>query len=79
MGDEYDHSQVNETKKIMTFPMQPRNSSDLDMGVGSETGIEQKDSSYKVVVEKYKFDWLASIKNIFNNLVEILKIISKWR
>jgi len=49
------------------------------MGVGSETGIEQKDSPYKVVNKKSNFDWLASIKNIINNLVEMLKIVSKWR
>ena len=59
--------------------MTPRNYNNSKIEVGSETGIEQKDSSYKVEVEKNNFDWLASIKNITNNLVEILKIISKWR
>ena len=59
--------------------MTPRNYNSHDMGVGSETGIAQKDSPYKVVNKKSNFDWLASIKNIINNLVEMLKIVSKWR
>jgi len=63
----------------MPYPMTPRNYNNSDIGVGSETGIEQKDSPYKVVNKKSNFDWLASIKNIINKLVEMLKIVSKWR
>lgn len=45
--------------------------------VGSETGIEQDlplDSN-----KKSDFNWLARIKNIFNNIVDIVKILIKWR
>ena len=45
--------------------------------VGSETGIEQDlpfDSNIKS-----EFDWLASIKRTFKNIVDIVKILIKWR
>ena len=46
--------------------------------VGSETGIEQ-DSPSKTKQSKSEFDWLASIKRIFINLVDIVKILIRWR
>mgnify|MGYP003131973057 FL=1 len=45
--------------------------------VGSETGIEQDlpfDSNIKS-----EFDWLASIKRTLKNIVDIVKILTKWR
>ena len=45
--------------------------------VGSETGIEQDlpfDNN-----KKSDFNWLARIKNIINNIVDIVKILTKWR
>lgn len=47
--------------------------------VGSETGIEQEDSPEVTDDLKSDFDWLASIKNIFKNLVDIIRILIKWR
>lgn len=45
--------------------------------VGSETGIEQ-DLPFDNNI-KSDFNWLARIKNIFNNIVDIVKILTKWR
>ena len=45
--------------------------------VGSETGIEQ-DLPFDNNI-KSDFNWLARIKNIFNNIVDIVKILIKWR
>lgn len=50
-----------------------------DIEVGSETGIEQEDLPLVANNLKSDFDWLASIKNIFKNLVDIIKILIKWR
>jgi len=47
--------------------------------VGSETGIEEEDSPLVANNLKSDFDWLASIKNIFKNLVDIIRILIKWR
>tara|TARA_R100000773_G_C4207738_1_gene108125 strand:- start:1166 stop:1333 length:168 start_codon:yes stop_codon:yes gene_type:complete len=46
--------------------------------VGSETGIEQ-DLPSKAKENKSEFDWLASIKRIFINLVDIVKAITRWQ
>ena len=45
--------------------------------VGSETGIEQ-DLPFDNNI-KSDFNWLARIKNIVNNIVDIVKILTKWR
>tara|TARA_R100001244_G_scaffold38734_3_gene35051 strand:+ start:208 stop:369 length:162 start_codon:yes stop_codon:yes gene_type:complete len=50
-----------------------------DIEVGSETGIEQEDLPLVANNLKSDFDWLASIKNIFKNLVDIIRILIKWR
>ena len=47
--------------------------------VGSETGIEQEEELPLADNFKSEFDWLASIKNIFKNLVDIMRILIKWR
>jgi len=47
--------------------------------VGSETGIEQEDLPLSAEIEKVKFDWLASFKSIFKNLVDIIRLLIKWR
>mgnify|MGYP003628080772 CR=1 FL=1 len=47
--------------------------------VGSETGIEDEDLPLVANNLKSDFDWLASIKNIFKNLVDIIRILIKWR
>ena len=47
--------------------------------VGSETGIEQEDSPFTADNFKSEFDWLASIRNIFRNLVDIIRLLIKWR
>jgi hypothetical protein len=50
-----------------------------DIEVGSETGIEQKDSPLKADDLKSNFDWLASIGNIFKNVADMIRLIIKWR
>jgi len=50
-----------------------------DIEVGSETGIEQKDSPLKADDLKSDFDWLASIGNIFKNVVDMIRLLIKWR
>ena len=47
--------------------------------VGSETGIEQEELPLVTDNFKSEFDWLASIKNIFSNLVDIIRLLIKWR
>ena len=47
--------------------------------VGSETGIEQEELPLPADNFKSEFDWLASIKNIFKNLVDIIRLLIKWR
>jgi len=47
--------------------------------VGSETGIEQEELPLVADNFKSEFDWLASIKNIFSNLVDIMRLLIKWR
>ena len=48
-----------------------------DIEVGSETGIEQESPSKNNI--KSDFNWLARIKNIVNNIVDIVKILIRWR
>ena len=62
----------------MPYPFKPRTYQDPDIEVGSETGIEQASPS-RMVNRKSAFDWLASIKNIFINLVDIVKLLIRWR
>jgi hypothetical protein len=50
-----------------------------DWEVGSETGIEQKELPLTAEVEKVEFDWLASFESIFKNLVDIIRLLIKWR
>ena len=47
--------------------------------VGSETGIEDEDLPLVANNLKSDFDWLASIKNVFKNLMDIIRILIKWR
>ena len=47
--------------------------------VGSETGIEQEELPLPADNFKSEFDWLASIKSIFKNLVDIIRLLIKWR
>mgnify|MGYP003628070289 FL=1 len=47
--------------------------------VGSETGIEQEELPLSADNFKSEFDWLASIRNIFKNLVDIIRLLIKWR
>jgi len=69
----------------MPFPMQPRYQAQPEtqlydsVEVGSETGIEFNESSLNTVVSKSDFDWLASIKRITENIVDIIRILMKWR
>ncbi len=63
----------------MPYPMTPRNYNSPEIEVGSETGIEQKDSPLQVSRKSNKFDWLASMKKITLNLWDIFKILVKWR
>ena len=63
----------------MPYPMTPRNYNSAEIEVGSETGIEQKDSPLQVSRKSDRFNWLASIKKITNNLWDIFKILVKWR
>ena len=44
--------------------MTPRNYNSPEIEVGSETGIEQKDSPLQVSRKSDKFDWLASMKKL---------------
>jgi len=50
-----------------------------DVEVGSETGIEQKELPFVPDDLKSDFDWLASFKSIFKNLVDIIRMLIKWR
>jgi len=56
----------------MPYPMEKNE-------VGSETGIEQEDLPFTADNFKSEFDWLASIRNIFRNLVDIIRLLIKWR
>ena len=47
--------------------------------VGSETGIEQEELPLSAENFKSEFDWLASFKSIFKNLVDIVSLLIKWR
>jgi|TARA_R110002110_G_scaffold54334_1_gene156035 hypothetical protein len=58
---------------VMPYPMYK------SVEVGSETGIEDEDLPLVANNLKSDFDWLASIKNIFKNLVDIIRILIKWR
>jgi len=46
--------------------------------IGSETGIEE-DYQPRGIKVGSDFDWLASIRNIFINLSDMIRIILKWR
>ena len=59
-------------KELMPYPM-ARNE------VGSETGIEQEELPLPADNFKSEFDWLASFKSIFKNLVDIIRLLIKWR
>ena len=50
-----------------------------DWEVGSETGIEQEELPLSAENFKSEFDWLASFRSIFKNLVDIIRILIKWR
>ena len=47
--------------------------------IGSETGIEREELPLPADNLKSEFDWLASFKSILENLVDIVRIILKWR
>ena len=62
----------------MPFPMKPRNYDSPEIEVGSETGIEQKDSPL-TVDRKSEVSVGTRINNIFINLWDVFKILIKWR
>ena len=62
----------------MPYPMTPRNYNSPEIEVGSETGIEQKNSPLQAD-EKVDKSVGKQIRNIFINLWDIVKIVSKWR
>tara|TARA_R100000808_G_scaffold6989_1_gene20531 strand:+ start:1112 stop:1300 length:189 start_codon:yes stop_codon:yes gene_type:complete len=62
----------------MPYPMTPRNYNSPGIEVGSETGIEQKNSPLQAD-EKVDKSVGKQIEKIFINLWDILKILVKWR
>ena len=62
----------------MPYPMTPRNYNSPEIEVGSETGIEQKNSPLQAD-EKVDKSVGKQIEKIFINLWDILKISVKWR
>lgn len=62
----------------MPYPMTPRNYNSPEIEVGSETGIEQKNSPLQAD-EKVDKSVGKQIEKIFINLWDILKILVKWR
>ena len=62
----------------MPYPMTPRNYNSPEIEVGSETGIEQKNSPLQAD-EKVDKSVGTQIEKIFINLWDILKILVKWR
>ena len=58
--------------------MTPRNYNSPEIEVGSETGIEQKNSPLQAD-EKVDKSVGKQIEKIFINLWDILKILVKWR
>ena len=62
----------------MPYPMTPRNYNSPEIEVGSETGIEQKNSPLQAD-EKVDKSVGKQIDKIFINLWDILKILVKWR
>ena len=62
----------------MPYPMTPRNYNSPEIEVGSETGIEQKNSPLQAD-EKVDKSVGKQIEKIFINLWDILKILLKCR
>ena len=62
----------------MPYPMTPRNYNSPEIELGSETGIEQKNSPLQAD-EKVDKSVGKQIEKIFINLWDILKILVKWR
>ena len=62
----------------MPYPMTPRNYNSPGIEVGSETGIEQKNSPLQAD-EKVDKSVGKQIEKIFINLWDNLKILVKWR
>ena len=62
----------------MPYPMTPRNYNSPEIEVGSETGIEQKNSPLQAD-EKVDKSVGKQIEKIFINLWDILKILVKCR
>lgn len=60
----------------MPYPMKPDNNLGSETGIEAEKGYAPEERYNK---RKNDFDWLASIRNIFNNIVEIVKMLFKWR